>query len=73
MLEPIDESDLDQLLGLPAWDHVVRRITGMLEQQRETCERADSNLLVLKAQGGAAMLRRVLAVPEILRDELKKR
>ena len=71
-LDPIDESDIDELLEHPAWRHVKRRIESVLENERHNCERAADPLTVYRAQGAVAALRAALNIPEILRGDVKK-
>lgn len=74
MKNDYDSADLDALLELerhPGYALVVERLKEELERQRVECEQPSSTWSTHVAQGQVRALRVALAVPEILKGEIK--
>jgi hypothetical protein len=68
--DPVDQSDMSELMDSPAWKLVAARLKVMLERHRDGCERSETEMELRRAQGAVAALRAALLVPQILWDEL---
>ena len=55
----------------PAFAALRGRMEAALERERATCERADGELELRRAQGAVSALRTMLGLPKVMLAELK--
>lgn len=70
-----DQLDAEQLREFErsrAWELIRNKIVGMLGDRCRTLEDSDLHDDIMRAQGAAAALRRVLDLPGIIREEAKR-
>jgi hypothetical protein len=70
-----DRSEADRFAAMvesPAFGALRGRMEAALDRERITCERADGEMELRRAQGAVSALRTILGLPKVMLAEMKK-
>lgn len=71
-LDGLDAEQFERMLASNSWQLYTARLHAMMEQLVQRCVVEKDVINLRLAQGGAETLRSVLAVPQTIRDEIKR-